>query len=136
MIVGYRDAEPNGLAEMVGGLLEANIAADPTRRRLLAPARVHLAGTDAEVDVHLDITREGIVVGNGAPPRRPHLAVSTDAAGLLDLAAAPLRLGLPDVADPRGRAVLARLLRRDLRIRGLLRHPIRLTRLARLLSVA
>jgi hypothetical protein len=62
--------------------------------------------------------------------------VRSDAETLLALTTAPLLAGLPDVRSPEGRAVLGRLLGRRLVVRGLVRHPVRLTRLTALLSVA
>ena len=47
MIVTFVDAEPSGLAEMLGGLIEQNLAADPSRRRLLHPSVVTIDADDA-----------------------------------------------------------------------------------------
>ena len=135
MSVSYADAEPNGLAELLGGLIEGNLAAHPARAAYLRPARIELLGRDADVAVSLRFGDGTVEVANGAA-HRPHLAIAADASALLDLARAPLRLGLPDVLHPDGRAVLAALARGDLRVRGLLRHPVRLARFSRLLSVA
>jgi hypothetical protein len=133
--VTYADEEPNGLASMLGTLIEQNLARDRARRRLLRAALVSLAATDAEVAVTLRIGAGGVEVANGADPH-PHLAVVTDAHRLLDLAGVPLRLGLPDPFTQRGREVVGALLARRLRVHGLLRHPLRLARLNRLLSAA
>lgn len=134
MTVSYRDGEPNGLAAMVGGLIEGNLAADPSRARLLRPAVIDLAGRDAEVAICLRFAEGAVEVGND-PSGDAHIAVEADAAALLDLARAPLRFGFPDAFHPEGRAVLAALVRGDLRVRGLLLHPIRLARFSKLLSV-
>ena len=133
MTVAYADAEPNGLASMLGTLIEQNLVRDPGRRRLLRPAVVALRATDADVGITLRIGNDGVEVANGADPR-PHLAVRTDAHRLLDLAGVPLRLGLPDPLTAQGREVTRALLTGRLRVRGLLRHPVRLMRLNRLLS--
>lgn len=136
MTVRYADAEPNGLASLVGGLIEGNIAMHPQRSALLRPARIDLTGRDAGVTVSLRFL-DGIVdVANGPLDDRPHIAVEADSGALLDLARAPLRLGLPDALHTDGRAVLRALLTGELKVRGLLRHPRRLARFSRLLSVA
>ncbi|MFM7719393.1 MAG: hypothetical protein ACKO8G_07925 [Actinomycetota bacterium] len=135
MSVSYADPEPNGLASLVGGLIEGNLAMHPARVDLLRPARIDLEGLDAGVAIALRFGAGSVEVANGPSPR-PHLAIAADAAALLDLARAPLRLGFPDPFHADGRAVLVGLLRGDLRVRGLLRHPIRLARFSRLLSVA
>ena len=45
------DAEPNGLAMMVAGLVQQNLARDPARVRLLTGGAVTLVSTDAGVEV-------------------------------------------------------------------------------------
>jgi hypothetical protein len=131
--VAFGDAEPNGLASMLGTLIQQNLIRDPARRQLLRPAAVNVTATDADVGVTLRIGQGELEIVNGTDPHA-QLDVSTDSHRLLDLASAPLRLALPDVLDARGRAVITSLLRRRLRVRGLWRHPLLLTRLNRLLS--
>ncbi len=135
MSVTFVDLEPNGLASMLGTLIEQNLTRDPARRRLLRPAVVTLTATDAAVGVTLRMDHGRVEVANGTDPR-PQLDVSTDSHRLLDLASVPLRLALPDVLTARGRAVVASLVGGRLRVRGLVRHPVLLTRLNRLLSAA
>jgi hypothetical protein len=127
--------EPSGLASMVAELIEQNLARDPERRRLLRPSVVVLDAPDAEVTVFLRIDREEVRAGDGDVPGA-HLRIRADSGRLLDLTTAPLRFGLPDLKAPEGRAIVRDLLARRVRIRGLLRHPIRLARLTQLLSVA
>jgi hypothetical protein len=131
--VRYADPAPNGLAAMLGELISQNLARDPRRDRWLRPAAVTLVASDARVVVTLRIGRDGVEVVNG-PDTRAHLEVVTDARRLLDLAAAPLRLGLPDPFTPDGRAVARALLDGRLRVHGSIRHPLRLMRLNLLLS--
>lgn len=135
MTVSYADAEPSGLAELVGGLIAGNLAAHPARAALLRRARIRLTGRDAGVTIALAVEEGRVTIANGPGPR-PHLDIEADAEGLLGLAAAPLRFGFPDVLRPAGRAVLVALLRGELRVVGLFRYPLRLARFARLLSVA
>lgn len=135
MNVRYPEGEPVGLAALVGGLLEANLRADPRRARLLRPARVEISAPDAGARVLLVLDPEGPLV-TGSVEGPVDVRVMADSVRLPQLVAAPLRLGLPDPLHPQGRAVLRALARREIRIRGLLRHPLVVTRLARLLSVA
>jgi hypothetical protein len=127
--------EPSGLAAMVAELIEQNLARDRARRRLLRPSVVVLDALDAEVTVFLRIDPDEVRVGDGQVPGA-HLRIQADSGRLLDLTTAQLRFGLPDVMAPEGRAIVRDLLTRRLRIRGLLRHPLRLARLTQLLSVA
>ena len=135
MTVTVVGPEPSGLASMVGELIEQNLARDPARRALLRPSVVVLDAPDADVTVYLRIQRNDVRVGDGDVPDA-HLRIRSDAERLLDLTRAPLRFGLPDLRRRDGRAVAGDLLRRRVRIRGLLRHPLRLASLTTLLSVA
>jgi hypothetical protein len=127
--------EPSGLASMVADLIEQNLARDPTRTALLRPSVAVLDAPDADVTIFLRIDRDGVRVGDGDVPDA-HLRIRSDSGRLLDLTTVPLRGGLPDLLRPEGRAIAGDLLRRRIRIRGLLRHPFRLVRLTKLLSVA
>jgi len=127
--------EPSGLASMVADLIEQNLARDPARRALLAPTVAVLDAPDADVTVFLRIRRDDVRVGDGDVPDA-HVRIRSDSGRLLDLTTAPLRFGLPDALSPEGRAIVRDLLLRRIRIRGLLRHPLRLARLTKLLSVA
>jgi hypothetical protein len=135
-VVTYTDPEPNGLANLVGRLLEANLEGDPRRRRLLRPSVVGLDATDADVSVTVRLQPDRAEVANGGAGLGAHVIVEAHAQDLLDLAAAPLRLGLPDVLRRPGRSVVRRIVSRDVRVSGMFRHPVRMSRFLRLLSVA
>ncbi len=132
--VEYADPEPNGLAAMIGGLIQGNLAAHPQRSSLLKPAVVGLIAVDAHVGVTLDLAPERVRVANGLSGRADVL-VKTDSETLTELSSVPLRLGFPDAMTSEGRAVSRKLLRGDLKVVGLLRHPATVSRLNRLLSV-
>jgi hypothetical protein len=134
--VRFVDAEPNGLADLVGRLIEANLEADPGRRQLLADTVVRLKASDAAIEATVALSADGVRVANGPPAgRRPHLVLSADAYDLIELAGAPLRFGFPDPFDARGRSVIGRIATRHVRVSGMVRHPVRLSRFTRLLSV-
>lgn len=135
-IVSFADAEPNGLANLVGRLLEANLATHPERRRLLGPSVVELAATDAGVSITVRLGRDRAEVANGGSATIAHVSVEGHGQDLIDLAVVPLRMGLPDLLHRSGRAVVRRILGPDVRISGMLRHPVRMSRFLRLLSVA
>jgi hypothetical protein len=127
--------EPSGLASMVAELIEQNLARDPGRRELLRPLVAVLDAPDADVTVFLRVAPAHVRVGDGNVPDA-HLSIRARSGRLLDLTTTPLRFGLPDLLRHEGRVIVGDLLGRRLRIRGLLRHPLRLARLTRLLSVA
>ena len=132
--VEYRDPEPNGLAAMIGGLIQANLEQHPDRERLLRPAVVGIEATDAEVGLTLRLAPGRVQVAGGIVGR-PNVVVRTDSDTLTELTSVPLRFGFPDAMTPEGRAITAKLLRRQLRVKGLVLFPGVVSRLNRLLSV-
>lgn len=132
--VEYVDEEPNGLAAMIGGLIEGNLEAHPDRAGLLRPATVGIVATDAETAITVSLSPRAIRVANGLRGRQ-QVVVSADSSTLTELSSTPLRLGFPDAMTDEGREVTRKLLRGDLKVRGLFRHPEVVSRLNRLLSV-
>jgi hypothetical protein len=132
-VVSYDVEEPSGLAAMLGGLIEANLANDPSRRSLLRPAVVAVVATDADVGVTLSVSTTGVRVGSGGSPA---VTVLGGSASLLALTSTPLRFGFPDPFSEEGRRIIGMIVRRDIVVRGLARHPVVVSRLTRLLSVA
>jgi hypothetical protein len=133
--VSFADAEPNGLADLVGRLIEANLERRPDRRALLRPSVVELVASDADTAATIVLSASGVEISNAPGSRTPHLRVVAGADDLLELSTTPLRFGFPDALDARGRSILRRIANRDVRVSGMLRHPIRLSRFTRLLSV-
>ena len=70
----------------------------------------------------------GTVVG------KPQVRIEAGSDDLLGLSAVPLRFGLPDVKSKEGRAVNRKLLKGELKVKGLILHPAKLGRLNKLLS--
>lgn len=133
--VRYLDAEPNGLAAMLGGLIQANLDAHPELEALIArPAVFVVSAPDVDVAVSIKVGEGRVLVRNGVVSRRDVL-VEGESSDLVSMSSVPLRFGLPDVFDARGRDVCRKLLARRLKVKGLVRHPARLARLNRLLSV-
>ena len=133
--VEYLDPEPAGLSAMLGGILEGNLKDHPERARLLSPPMVaSIRVPDVETVVSLRFTPERIQVRSG-PVSRADVVVQADSELLMSLSTVPLRFGLPDLGTEDGRYVIGQLLRRKLRIKGVFRHPGKLARLNKLLSV-
>lgn len=135
MTVVYRGEEPSGLANMVGGLIDQNLERDPSRLRLLRPSSATITVPDAGVAITVRTRPGEVEIRDGVDPGA-QLAITADSERLLSLTSAPLRFGLPDVFDARGRAVLRDVVSGRVRIRGMVAHPRRLARLSSLLSVA
>jgi len=132
--VEYDDEEPNGLASMLGGLIEANLEQHPEREALLRPATIGITAPDAGVSVTILLAPGRVRVRNGSPGRAL-LQVTSDSTTLIELSSVPLRFGLPDTMTKEGRAVTGKLLRGGLKVKGMLAHPGVLARFNKLLSV-
>ena len=135
MTVTVVGADPSGLTTLLAELIEQNLARDPGRRAMLRSCVAVLDAPDAGVTVHVRIAPGSVRVGDGDVPDA-HVRVRADAERLLAITTVPLRLGLPDPTRSEGRAVLRDIALRRVRVRGLVRHPVRLARLTSLLSVA
>ena len=133
-IISYTDDEPNGLATMLGGLIEANLRDHPDRERLLKPAVIAVTAPDAGVSVTIRVAPGRVEVSNGLRGR-PHLAVRADSDTLIELSAVPLRFGLPDPMTREGREVTGMLMRGQIKVRGIFRGAAKMARLNQLLSV-
>jgi hypothetical protein len=133
--VEFVAADPSGLAALIGGLIEANLAAHPERSSLLRPAVVGLVAIDAGVAITLRIAPRGVTVVDGLAGR-PQVVIEADSDTLTELSSVPLRLGFPDPTTAQGRAVAGKLVKGELKVQGLARHPGIVSRLNRLLSVA
>lgn len=136
-VVIERGADLDGLADIVADLFRDNLEAAPERAELLRgrPWRVAIEVPDAESRFVIAISPTTIGVGPGATDAAS-LRVRTDGETLVELPEVRLLAGLPDPRREEGRVLIGKLLRRRLRIRGLLLHPRRVTRLLRLLNTA
>jgi hypothetical protein len=131
-----REGDVDGLGGMLAGLVEANLERDPARASLLRDitGTINIVAPDAEAEVGLEIAGGVLSVYTNAF-RHPGIEIRGASDVLLELTSVPLRFGLPDVMTPGGRAVLTRMFRRELRVKGMVAHPVLLGRLNRLLSV-
>jgi hypothetical protein len=133
--VVYADPEPNGLAAMIGALIEGNLAAHPELvKRLTRPATYAIVAPDVDVAVSIRLAGGTVTVRNGVIGR-PDVKVTTDSETLMGLSSVPLKFGLPDVMSKAGREVTRKLLQGKLKVSGLLLYPMKLGRLNTLLSV-
>ena len=133
--VQYPDPEPNGLAAMLGGIIEANLGAHPERKRLLSKRSTYaIVAPDVNVAVSIRLYRGTVTVRNGIIGR-PDVLVRANSDDLVGMSAVPLRFGLPDMRTKEGREVNRKLLKGQLKVKGLLRHPGKLATLNKLMSV-
>jgi hypothetical protein len=136
-LVAYADTEPSAFAEMLGGLIQANVLARPEKKKDFDSlvARVGIWVTDIDEGVTLVFDAGRLTVYNGLEPRRT-ITIRADAdtvMGLSSLRIGPL--GLPVYYDGVGSRIALKLLRGKLKIEGLLANIATLNRVTRIFSV-
>ena len=133
--VEYPDPEPNGLASMLGGLIEGNLEAHPNREALLAkPATYSITAPDVDVSVSIRLARGAVTVRNGVVGT-PQISIRTNSDNLMGMSSVPLKFGLPDSMTKEGREVNKKLFKGELKVKGMWTHLGALARLNKLLSV-
>jgi hypothetical protein len=133
--VEYPDPEPNGLASMLGGLIEGNLEAHPNREALLAkPATYSITAPDVDVSVSIRLAPGAVTVRNGVVGT-PQISIRTNSDNLMGMSSVPLKFGLPDSMTKEGREVNKKLFKGELKVKGMWTHLGALARLNKLLSV-
>jgi hypothetical protein len=128
-------AEDVAMASMLADMLKANLE-KPEKMKVFnsLKSRVYIYAEDAEVGMTMDFDKGKLVV-YGGKEGKPDLEITTDAATLLELANINIKMGLPYYFDETGRTVLRKLMKRELKIRGMLLHPIALTKVTKVMSL-
>jgi hypothetical protein len=120
---------------MLGGLIEANLAAHPDREALLRKrATFAIVSPDVDVAVSIRLYRGTVTIRNGVVGH-PDVTVRANSDDLIGLSSVPLRWGLPDMRTKEGREVNRKLLKGRLKVKGLAAHPGMLARLNKLMAV-
>ena len=135
--VDYADSEPSAFANMLGGLIEANVHSRPEKQRDFSSlvARVGFWVTDIDEGVTLDFKGGKLTVHNGLKPRRT-ITIRADAETVLSLSNLKIGLfGMPVYYNEVGRGVAAKLLRGKLKIDGLLPNVLTVNAVTRIFSV-
>jgi hypothetical protein len=137
--VEYADGDDaSAFAQMLGGLIEANIGSRPEKRRDFdsLKARIGFFVTDIGEAVTLDFGGGHLIVRNGLGPGRD-VTIRADADTVMQLSNVRIGFaGMPNYLDANGRQVVARMLKGQLRIEGLLGNLTTLNQMTRLFSVA
>lgn len=135
-IVLHDDAEENGLASMIADLMRENLADSPYKTKVFSLMKgiVTLEATDAEVRTTLSFDRGRCVINDGVP-RMPDLWVVTDSESILELSLIRIVKGLPYYFDETGKALVKKMISREVHVEGAALHPILLTQLTIALSV-
>ena len=129
-------AEEAGMAVMLADMIKTNLENQPEREKDFNALKgnVYIQAEDADVDMTMAFDKGNLTVYSGKVGD-PIISIATDSASLLELANISIKMGLPYYFDEAGREVIKKLLKRELRIKGLLTHTIALTRLTKVMSV-
>jgi hypothetical protein len=136
-LVKYGSNQPSAFAGMLGGLIEANVVANPDKRKDFDAlvARVGIWVTDIDEGVTLAFDAGRLTVYNGLEPNRT-LTIRADADTVMSLSNLKIGLfGMPVYYDEVGRGVALHLMRGKLRIDGMLTNIATLNRVTRVFSV-
>jgi hypothetical protein len=130
-------AEGSGsFATMLGGLLQANLHADPTKRtavgHTVGSAVIEVTDTGEVVGLRFDPTAISITPG---PVPDADLRIVGTADTIMGLSTVPLRFGLPDLLSTGGRVVAGRWVSGGLAVHGLPKAAPLLRTVLSLLSV-
>lgn len=123
-------------ARMLGGLLAANLQADPGKEDLVrrSEGAIGIVVTDTDEEVRLHFAGDALWVTSG-PATAAELRLVGTADTILGLSTVPLRLGLPDLLTSSGRGMTGRWLAGGLQVHGLPRHAGLLRTVLSLLNV-
>jgi hypothetical protein len=141
------NAADNGLALMLQGLLSESIEKDEGKRRDFdqMSSTFGIVAPDAEVTVTLEFGSGRCTIYDGLR-HEPALVITADSGKIPELSLLKIRYGLPWLFDENGQGFVRSLLKREIRIDGLVKIPptpfktakaaLDLVRLTRILSVA
>ena len=136
VIVLDEGAREVGLADMVFNLIRQNLEQKPHKLKSFRSLHSNVVIVARDIDITVTLAFEGgrltvynDIVGN------PDLKIVTDHDVILELSLINICLGLPNYFDKRGRTILKKLLLGNLKIEGMLKHPLQLTHLTKIFSV-
>jgi hypothetical protein len=129
-------AKDVGLAEMLFNLLRQNLEQNPRKRPSFDALRsnVVIVARDIDITVTLSFKKGELTIYNGVVGRAD-LKIIADHDAILALSLINIFMGLPNYLDKTGRDILKKLFGGNLKIQGLLKHPLQLTHLTKIFSV-
>ncbi|MCX5848998.1 MAG: hypothetical protein NTW65_06075 [Deltaproteobacteria bacterium] len=127
--------DDGGLPVMMADIIKGNLRDKPQRENDFNAlnGNIYIQAEDADVDMTMVFEKGVMTVYNGRIGK-PKICINTDSTTLLDLANINIKFGLPYYFDKAGLGVIKKLVTRELKLKGLLTHPIMLTRFTKLMS--
>ncbi len=129
-------AEENGMAVMLGDMIKTNIENKPSKLKDFNKLKgtVLLNAVDADVQMTMVFNKGSLTIHDGKVGK-PMLQIATDSGTLLDLANLSIKFGMPYYFDETGLMVIKKLMKRELKIKGMFAHTMALTHMTKIMSV-
>jgi hypothetical protein len=130
---GARDV---GLAEIMFNLIRQNLGQKPQRLSSFKAlnSNVVIVARDIDSTVTFAFKRGELKIYNGIVGRAD-LKIIADHDAILDLSLIKISMGLPNYFERTGRNILGKLIFGNLKIEGMLKHPLQLIHLTKIFSV-
>jgi hypothetical protein len=130
---GARDV---GLAEIVFNLIRQNLEQKPQKLSSFQTlnSNVVIVAKNIDITVTLAFKKGKLTIYNGIVGRAD-LKIIADHDAILDLSLINICMGLPNYLDGTGRNIMKKLLLGNLKIEGMLKHPLQLIYLTKIFSV-
>jgi hypothetical protein len=136
LIVLDEAAKDVGLGEIMFNLIRQNLEQKPQRLSSFKAlhSNVVIVARDIDITVTLAFKRGELKIYNGIVGK-VDLKIIADHDVILDLSLISIRMGLPNYFDRTGRNILGKILLGNLKIEGMLKHPLQLIHLTKIFSV-
>ncbi len=136
VIVLDEGAKEVGLAEMMFNLIRQNLEQKPQRLSSFKAlnSNVVIVARDIDIVVTLAFKKVGLTIYHGIVGK-PDLKIIADHDAILDLSLIKISMGLPNYFDRTGRDILRKLIFGNVKIEGMLKHPLQLIHLTKIISV-
>ena len=121
---------------ILADLIKTNLEQKPHKRKPFSNLRgaVGIEVTDVGKSVSLVFTGDKVTMEEGFE-EKPSVVVAADSETIMSLNFVNIKWGLPYYFDAAGRNVIKKLASGQLKIKGMLMHPVTLTRLTKVMSV-
>jgi hypothetical protein len=136
VIVLDEGAKDVGLAEMMFNLMRQNLERKPQRLSSFEAlnSNVVIVAKDIDITVTLAFKKVKLTIYNGMKGKAD-LKIIADHDVILGLTLIKISMGLPNYFDRTGRDILEKLIFGNLKIEGMLKHPLQLIHLTKIFSV-
>jgi hypothetical protein len=136
VIVLDDEARDVGLTEMMFNLIRQNLEQKPQKLSSFQALHSNVVIVARDIDITVTLAFKGgqLTIYNGVVGKAD-LKIIADHDAILALSLINIFMGLPNYFDRTGRDILKKLLLRNLKIEGMLKHPLQLIHLIKIFSV-